>query len=66
VISTRVSVKPTPASRSADPLAPGASARTVHLPGEAKNRNAPLALDTTSAVNSPVASSSRTYAAATG
>src|SRR5690606_39769559 len=42
------------------------SARTVHCPGAAKKRNTPSGEDTTSAVNSPLASSSRTYAPATG
>jgi hypothetical protein len=47
-------------------LAPGASARTVHEPGAAKNRNWPVALVTTSAVNSLEPSCSRTYAPPTG
>src|SRR5205085_4564380 len=42
------------------------SARTVHDPGAAKNRNDPVADVTTSAVNSPVESSSRTNAPGTG
>jgi hypothetical protein len=40
--------------------APGAKVRTVHSPGAAKNRYWPVALVGTSAVNSPVESSSRT------
>ena len=38
----------------------GASVRSVHSPGAAKNRNCPVADVGTSAVNSPVRSSSRT------
>ena len=38
------------------------SARSVQVPGAAKNRNCPAGEVTTSAVNSPVESSSRTYA----
>ena len=42
------------------PLPTGASERTFHSPGAAKNRNSPSGLVTTSAVNSSVESSSLT------
>src|SRR5689334_6982755 len=44
----------------------GARVRSVHSPGLAKNRKCPVAEVGTSAVNSPVASSNRTYAPPTG
>ena len=54
------------ASISAWPLPARDSARTVQLPGAVKNRKSPVGELTTSAVNSPVASSSRTNAPRTG
>ena len=44
----------------ASPLPAADSARSVHDPGAAKNRKSPVADATTSAVNSPEESSSRT------
>src|SRR6476659_345582 len=46
----------------ASPLPAGDRARSVHVPGAAKNRKSPVAEATTSAVNSSVESSSRTNA----
>src|ERR1700712_4433598 len=46
----------------ASPLPAGDSARSVHVPGAAKNRKSPVADATTSAVNSSELSSSRTNA----
>ena len=51
---------------SASPLPERDSARSVQVPGAAKNRKSPDAEATTSAVNSPVPSSSRTNAPPTG
>jgi membrane-associated phospholipid phosphatase len=59
-------VMPVPASTFVSPSAPRASARTVQEPGAAKNRKPPPSPETTSAVNSPPESSSRTYADGTG
>ena len=50
----------------ASPLPERDSARSVQVPGAAKNRKSPDAEATTSAVNSPVPSSSRTNAPPTG
>src|SRR6185312_5697068 len=50
----------------ASPLPAGDSARSVQVPGAAKNRKSPVAEATTSAVNSSVLSSSRTNAPPTG
>lgn len=56
-----VSVTEPPETRTAtSPAPPGTSARTVQLPDATKNRNAPESELTTSAVNSPSPSSSRT------
>src|SRR5207245_6419452 len=63
---TATSLRPREADTVASPLPERESARSVQSPGAAKNRNCPAAEVTTSAVNSPVASSSRTYAPATG
>lgn len=50
-----------PSARTATlPAPPGTSTRSSHRPGAAKNRNSPAAELTTSAVNSPPSSSSRT------
>jgi len=57
---------PIPASTFASPVAPRAKARTVQDPGAAKNLKSPAAPETTSAVNSPPESSSRTYAEGSG
>jgi hypothetical protein len=59
-------VTPIAASTFSSPAAPGASPRTVQEPGAAKNLKSPVSLETTSAVNSPPESSSRTYAEDTG
>jgi hypothetical protein len=59
-------VTPVTASTFSSPAAPRASARTVQEPGAAKNLKSPVSLETTSAVNSPPESSSRTYAEGTG
>jgi membrane-associated phospholipid phosphatase len=59
-------VTPVVASTFSSPSAPRAKARTVQDPGAAKNLKSPVSLETTSAVNSPPESSSRTYAEATG
>jgi hypothetical protein len=60
-------VMPVAASTFCSPATPpGASARTVHDPGAAKNLKSPPSLETTSAVNSPPESRSLTYAEGTG
>src|SRR6185437_9185741 len=60
-ILTSTSWMPAPVgSTIASPLPAADSARSVHDPGAAKNRKSPVAEATTSAVNSPEESSSRT------
>jgi hypothetical protein len=51
---------PTVASTTISPLPLRLRARSVHEPGAAKKRNRPSGEETTSAVNSPDESSSRT------
>lgn len=51
---------PAPARTATLPAPPGTSTRSSQRPGAAKNRNSPAAELTTSAVNSPPSSSSRT------